>query len=326
MQNRRRAQSVQGRSDTQAHHRWAAVLAAGDGARLLPLTRKLSGDDRPRQFRRVIGPVTGLSQTLRRVQGIVSPRRTCSIVTKAHESFYRELELGPENARLLIQPFNRGTGPAIVYSLVRLQKADPEAVVCFLPSDHHFSDDAVFGACLKWAFSYTEANPEAVVLLGIPADKPETSYGWIEPGMLLMSCGRFEVSAVRRFWEKPSFTVAADLMARGCLWNSMVMIGSVSSFLGMVRQAAPDLLSAFEMLTPVLLTDREGTAVNELYKDLAPGCFSTAVLERSRDRLAVLSGPLLEWTDVGDVARALSVMGQRRRLSEEEILDLPATA
>lgn len=318
--------SLEERSETATHHRWAVVLAGGDGTRLLPLTGRLSVDDRPRQFCRVLGTETLLGQTLRSVQGIVSPRRTCSIVTKAHESFYRDLELGPETPRLLVQPLNRGTGPAIVYSLLRLQKADPDAVVCFLPSDHHFSDDAVFGACLKWAFSYTEANSDAVVLLGISPDRPVTSCDWIEPGMLLMSCGRFEVSAVRRFWEKPSLIVAADLMARGCLWNSMILIGRVRSFVRMVRQAAPDLWRAFEILTPVLLTEGEGAAVIELYKELAPSCFSTSVLQRSRDHLAVLSGPLLEWTDAGEVPRALSAAGRKRRLSEEEILDLPATA
>jgi hypothetical protein len=31
-------------------HRWGMILAGGDGKRLLPLTRKLAGDDRPKLF------------------------------------------------------------------------------------------------------------------------------------------------------------------------------------------------------------------------------------------------------------------------------------
>ena len=46
-------------------HRWVVILAGGDGKRLLPLTRKLSGDDRPKQFCRVLASETLLDQTLR---------------------------------------------------------------------------------------------------------------------------------------------------------------------------------------------------------------------------------------------------------------------
>jgi mannose-1-phosphate guanylyltransferase len=36
---------------------------------------------------------------------------------------------------------------------------------------------------------------------------------------------------IRRFWEKPSPTVARKLFERGALWNSFVMVGRVAAFL-----------------------------------------------------------------------------------------------
>jgi mannose-1-phosphate guanylyltransferase len=70
---------------------WAVILAGEDGKRLLQLTRRFPGDDPPKLLCNLRGNQTLLiNQTLRRVERVVNPDRTFSIVTKVHESFYRE--------------------------------------------------------------------------------------------------------------------------------------------------------------------------------------------------------------------------------------------
>src|SRR5262249_37330993 len=140
----------------------------------------------------------------------------------------------------LIQPYNHGTAPALAYSLMHLHKLDPDGVVAFFPSDHHFGSTDAFSQHVELAFAQAERDPERVGLLGIAPEAAEEAYGWIEPGDPL---GR-GIRAVRRFWEKPSKRIASRLMRQGCLWNSFVMVGRVSAFLDLIRQTLPGLLRA----------------------------------------------------------------------------------
>lgn len=105
----------------------------GDGKRLLPLTSRITGDNRPKQFYAIMDGETLLAQTRCRIARIIEPRQTLLAVTKLHESFYADQMADTLSRSLLVQPCNRGTTPAILYSLFRLRESDPSAVVGFFP-------------------------------------------------------------------------------------------------------------------------------------------------------------------------------------------------
>jgi len=46
---------------------WGVLLAGGDGTRLQALTTRIEGDSRPKQFCRMLGDETLLTQTRRRI-------------------------------------------------------------------------------------------------------------------------------------------------------------------------------------------------------------------------------------------------------------------
>ncbi len=98
--------------------RWALILAGGDGTRLLTLTREIAGDDRPKQFCAVVGDETLLEQTRGRVARSVSADKTLFVLTRAHERYYEPALAGVPRERLVVQPKNAGTAPAILYGLL----------------------------------------------------------------------------------------------------------------------------------------------------------------------------------------------------------------
>jgi hypothetical protein len=73
--------------------------------------------------------------------------------------------------------------------------------------------------------------------------------------------------------------VAERLFARGCLWNSFVMVGRVGTFLAMMRRALPQLCEA--MLA-------NGESPDRLYAGVPSTNFSRTVLATRPANLAVL--------------------------------------
>ena len=289
-------------------NRYAVILAGGDGSRLKRLTRAIAGDERPKQFCPILNGETLLDVTRRRVALKIAPENTFFSLTAKHERFYEALLAGVANRQLAIQPENKGTAPAILYSLLQLAKANPEATVAFFPSDHYFSDDEAFMETVETAFGAVERNTHSLVLLGIEPESAETSYGWIEPAETLFGNLANSVSRVCRFWEKPSTEAANYLLAKGCLWNSFVMVGKVGTFLALVEKHLPALFKMFAASSAAFGTASEKATIRSLYAWINETNFSSEVLEKATEELYVLRVADVVWSDWGEPQRVLGTL------------------
>jgi len=290
------------------HNRWGIILAGGDGTRLRSLTKLISGDERPKQFCRILDEESLLEKTVKRVE-IGIPRSNILLsLTRTHEKFYGDLFDIFNQSQLVVQPANLGTAPAILYGLVRIARVSPEASVTFFPSDHYLSDDEIFMRQVESAFEGVEREPGKIVLLGITPSSAETEYGWIEPESRNYDNNPESLMRVRRFWEKPEKSTAVELLQRRCLWNSFVMTGKVSAFLNMISRSLPGLYHDFMRACDMFGTPSESDAVEYIYEKLTPSNFSQRVLEVSTKNLMVLAVRDIEWSDLGEPGRVLSTL------------------
>ncbi|HEU4369528.1 MAG TPA: sugar phosphate nucleotidyltransferase [Methylomirabilota bacterium] len=283
----------------------AIILAGGDGTRLRPLTRRLAGDDRPKQFCALLGRETLLEQTRRRAARLIVPERTLFSVTRTHEPYYTAALASVPPPRLVAQPSNRGTAPAVLYALLRLHAVARTEAVVVLPSDHYVSDDDALMARVEGALDAVRSRPDVVVLLGVEPDRPEVQYGWIEPADLLLGRWAWPIYRVRRFWEKPPLEEAQRLLHRGSLWNSFVIVAHPAVLEGLICSALPSLAQAFEPLRGQGGTAWEDDVVRAVYRTLPARDLSRHVLQRHPERLAVLPVSGIGWNDLGDPARVL---------------------
>ena len=208
-----------------------------------------------------------------------------------------------------MQPANRGTAPPIAFAVVAIAQQDLNATVCILPCDHHYRVETAFCRALDRAFFAAEDHPDYLILQGAQALYPEVEYGWMQlgnrhPGSF--PCANSDLYELCAFVEKPPPHRAVELLRRGALWNTFVMVGKVRTFLAILDAALPGLVEA---LGNVRRNERGERGISmKAYEDLPTWQFSEHVLASSMPNLLVqrLSGA--GWTDLGAPARLAAVL------------------
>jgi mannose-1-phosphate guanylyltransferase len=286
---------------------WAVILAGGDGVRLQPLTMLVAGDARPKQFCALLGHETLLERTRRRVDLFVRFDRQVVAVSRPHEAHYRYLhgELMP--GRLAVQPENRDTGPGILYALLRIKHLAGNVPVAVFPSDHYVDDDRLLVGYVRRALEVVHDRPTLVALIGIEPSSAETDYGWIEPAPVALPTWP-DVFPVWRFVEKPPASRVGELIGRGCLWNSFVMVGWVETWLELIARTAPHLYHAFDAVPRALGMRHEAAVLERVYGSLPAISFARRVLTRAAGRLVTLAARGLQWSDWGSPQRVLATL------------------
>ncbi|WP_276488558.1 mannose-1-phosphate guanylyltransferase/mannose-6-phosphate isomerase [Ectopseudomonas mendocina] len=268
------------------------ILSGGSGSRLWPLSRKLY----PKQFLALTGEQTLFQQTLQRlsIEGMQPP-----VLVSNQEHRFIVLEqmeqIGQQAQLLLLEPFGRNTAPAVAMAALQLVAEGRDELMLVLPADHVLDDQQAFRQAL--ALATVAAEKGEMVLFGVPADRPETGYGYIRgqaDGTLPDGVAR-----VSNFVEKPDAKRATEYVKSGdYYWNSGMFLFRASRFLEELKHHDVDIYDT--CLLALERSQREDTQIA-----IDPATFACcpdnsidyAVMEKtSRACVVPLSAG---WNDVG---------------------------
>ncbi|KAB1192621.1 NTP transferase domain-containing protein [Haloferax sp. MBLA0076] len=247
----------------------ALVLAGGTGTRLFPASRST----RPKQFLSLDGDQSLLSETVARADF------ADHVVVSTRPAFADQITDHAPDADVVVEPAAKDTGPALVYATHRIADLYDNPVVVVLPSDHHvgegFSESMARGARVA-------ADTDSLVAFGVDPTRPDTGYGYIEPGT-----DRGDYRDLVAFHEKPDAETATTYVEDGYLWNAGMFAWTPDALFSAARA------SSLEPLVDAL-DDGDADAGFEAVEAVS---IDYAVMERATDAAVV---PVhFEWDDLG---------------------------
>lgn len=267
------------------------ILCGGAGTRLWPASR----DSRPKQFLKLIGPLSTLQETIKRVADPAVFAKPVIVTNYDYRFQVREQieEIGAE-ATVVLEPARRDSGPAIAAAANLLAAEEPGALLLTLAADHVVTAPERFIAACKAARPAAEAG--RIVTFGCVPDRPATGYGYIKPGSALS--GEKDVKAVAQFVEKPDEKTAERYIADGYLWNSGNFLFAADTFLNEYAAFEPESAKAVAAAVKNASTDLDFILLGDKeFKAVAQESIDYAVMEKTK-RAAVVRADY-GWSDLG---------------------------
>ena len=265
------------------------ILCGGSGTRLWPVSRA----SLPKQFAPLLGDRSTFQDTLLRVS-YSDLFDTPLIVTSIQHQHLAERQMAEIGLRaeILLEPVRRDSGPAILAACSFIARNAAQDIALVLAADHLVKDPGAFREAV--VRGRTAASCGRLVTFGISPTRPETEYGYIEPGGAVDDGARHVV----RFAEKPDVETAARYVSAGYLWNSGNFLFAVDSLIGEYRRFSPATAAAVE--NAVKLSKHQASLVTldeALFSQSERRSIDYAVFEQTA-RAAVVESDC-GWSDIG---------------------------
>ncbi len=218
------------------------ILAGGSGTRLWPLSR----EDNPKQFCNLFGGESLYQKTLRRISDTERFAAPIVLTNKSHRALAetQAMAVGVTPAAIVCEPMGRDTGPAIALAALLAGAEMDDVKLLVLPSDHRIENPGRLQTAIESAARLIEDSP-SLATFGITPDHPETGFGYIRAGTMILNANGSHGYEVDRFIEKPDQSKAERLIAEGDVyWNAGIFLFSGRLLIKELNRHAPDLLKS----------------------------------------------------------------------------------
>ncbi len=266
----------------------ALVLAGGRGERFWPKSRK----NNPKHLLRLSGKDCLLSQTIKRLTGIVKTEDIWVVTNQEQAVLIRKLWKGKPPFKLLTEPEGRNTAAAIGLAAVKMEKVyGSDTVMIVLSADHWVGKIGEFKNSLRRGINLVREE-NGLVSIGVKATRPETGFGYIEKGY--SHPGIPGVFKVKRFIEKPELARAKKFYADSrYLWNSGIFIWKFKDILAAFNEYLPLHLKLLSQINAGFKKE----FIKKTYRQIKKVSIDYGIMERVRNVWTV-EGNFL-WEDVG---------------------------
>src|SRR4051812_271135 len=111
----------------------AVIPAGGSGTRLWPLSR----EGRPKFLLPILGSRTMLQMTADRLRPLCASGNIVVVTGQQHADDVCQQLLDDDGDQVLVEPCQKGSGPAIGLATAIICARDPDAIVGSFAADHH---------------------------------------------------------------------------------------------------------------------------------------------------------------------------------------------
>ncbi len=272
---------------------YCVIMAGGYSKHFWPICR----ENMPKQFM----DITGNGQSFVRAaydrcSGLFKPENIIIITIRKYKRLVEEQipELPKEN--LLLEPYERKTGPCIAYSTYTILKRDPAAVVTVTSSDLVITENEQFRNTISKAMEYAETNP-VLMTLGVRPTHPDPNFGYIQIKGGEEAYSENTPVKVKTFTEKPDVALAEVFWKSGeFFWNSGIFVWKASVIKEEMEKYIPHITNLFKGWENTIGSPYETVFIERAYTDCEKISIDYGVMEKTER--AWLFPALFDWSDI----------------------------